>query len=212
MARARLALRVALRCIKRLPYGTGQGRYRPCWRQHLPAGHPASGRTPSKACSRPSGVQSCYTRLPGPTYLAVFGLLQRTGHHPAWVMAFMRPPARRPRPARAPRPARRPSAAPASWLARYDGCTRCHRGRLTVTAAYPRGPEETSGCHSAGAGRAVEGGAAVAGSLAWLTISPHILNKYSKYVMIWDTLYTSSATKARAFAGSLPIPLLCSWL
>ena len=141
VARARLALRVALRCIKRLPYGTGQGRYRPCWRQHLPAGHPASGRTPSKACSRPSGVQSCYTRLPGPTYLAVFGLLQRTGHHPAWVTAFMRPPARRPRPARAPRPARRPSAAPASWLARYDGCTRCHRGRLTVTAAYPRGDQ-----------------------------------------------------------------------
>ena len=29
------------------------------------------------------------------------------------------------RPARAPRPTRRPSAAPASWLARYDGCTRC---------------------------------------------------------------------------------------
>ena len=68
-----------------------------------------------------------------------------------------------------------------------------------MTAAYPRGPEETSGCHSAGAGRAVEGGAAVAGSLAWLTTRPHILNKHSKYVITWDTLYTSSATKFSLF-------------
>ena len=144
VARARLTLRVALRCIKRL-----LGRA-----DTVLVGDSICQLAIQLQTNAILGVFSAIWRsklLYTPTRPGLPGSLRlaATGHHPAWVVA-LRPPARRPRPARAPRPTRRPSAAPASWLARYDGCTWCIEAGLRWRRHIH---EKTNGCHPAGGAR-----------------------------------------------------------